>query len=98
LEILDNCVLKATKQQSVLENQIELLEREVNAINRLSENIYNILGPARPKCSKDECAPCVNTVANSLGDIRAIAIETREQLEGIAKLLGEQLGSLKLEY
>ena len=89
---------KAAKQQSILENQIELLEREVGAIKRLSDSIYDILGPSRPKSGAEQCEPCVNTVANSLGYIRAVAVEAREQLEGIGKLLEEHLGSLKLEY
>lgn len=95
---MSNEAIACKKEQSILENQIELLEKEVNNIYGLSNIIYDILGPSRPKNPKAECAPCVNTVANSMGEIRTIAIEARENFEGIAKLLEEQLGSLKLEY
>jgi len=89
---------KAAKQPSILENEISQLKTELTQINRLTNDINKIIGPSpicNPSCEGDKNS--VDTVANSLREIRFIAEESRSQLEGIGKCLEEHLGSLKLE-
>lgn len=90
---------KAAKQASILENEISQLKNELTKINRLTNCITEMIGPSpvcNPSCEGEKNP--VNTVANSLKEIRSIAEESRAQLEGIGKCLEEHLGSLKLEY
>ena len=89
------CAL-AIKQASILENEIGELKIELTKINRLTNSITEMIGPSpvcNPSCDKSS----VDTVANSLREIRFIAEESRSQLEGIGKCLEEHLGNLKLE-
>ena len=89
---------KIAKQPSVLEGELDCLKGEVIQINRLADTISDMLQSPSPMetsvCNKN----CVNTVADSLREIRGIAEEARERFGGIAKLLEEQFGNLKLEY
>ena len=94
---MNNESMTCKKQQSILEGEIDLLMGEVLRVNRLVNNIFDILRPSPPCEVSCEQTPA-NTVADSLRDIRTFAEGTREQLEGIAKCLDEQLGGLKLEY
>ena len=87
---------KAVKQASILENEMGQLKNELTKINRLTNSITEMIGPSpicNPSCDKSS----VDTVANSLREIRFIAEESRGQLENIGKCLEEHLGSLKLE-
>ena len=88
---------KAAKQPSILENEIGELKTELTKINRLSNSISEMIRssqPCNPTCEKNP----VNTVADSLREIRFIAEEAKGQLESIGKCLEEHLGGLKLEY
>jgi len=94
----EKCIAAVAKQQSVLENELDLLTREINALYRLSDGIYDTIGPSHPKSNGTRCdSLSVGTVATSLRNIRAMAEETKEQFECIAKILKEHLGELKLE-
>ena len=90
-----DCQATSTKQASILENEISELKTELTKINRLSNSIYEMIKPLQPSpiCEKNS----VNTVAESLREIRFIAEESRAQLESIGKCLEEHLGGLKLE-
>ena len=92
-----NSQAKAGKQASILENEISQLKNELTKINRLTNSITEMIGPSQPSTPVCEKNP-VNTVADSLKEIRFIAEESRGQLENIGKCLEEHLGSLKLEY
>ena len=86
-----------TKQQSILENEIESLRSEIVRVNKLSDAVLDILRPS-PPCTAgcDQNVP--TTVADSMRGIRTIAEWSRENLESALRILEEQLGSLKLEY
>ena len=91
-------VIKATKQQSVLENEIESLRSEVLRINNIAEGISCHLRSPQPSCEGTCDKPYTKTLAGELNGILAIAEGARSQLESIGQLLEEQLGGLKLEY
>jgi len=93
-----DCNAKAAKPQSVLEDVIESLKSEVLAVNRLADRIFDMLRDPSPACENGCAKSSPNTVADSLRDIRTITEGTKEQLEGIARILEEQLGCLKLEH
>jgi len=89
---------KAAKQASILENEIGQLKNELIKINRLTNGIIKMIGPSlicNPSSEGEKNS--VDTVAESLREIRSIAEESRGQLENIGKCLEEHLGSLKLE-
>lgn len=86
------------KNQSVLEDELDSLKSEVTRINRLSENISDMLRSPQPSCEGTNDKPMARTISGELNAILAVAEETRTQLESIYRLLEEQLGSLKLEH
>jgi len=89
---------KSAKQTSVIENEIDSLRSEVIRIRNLSDSISCLLRSPQPSCEGTCDKPQTKTIANELNSILAVAEETRNQLESIAKLIEEQFGSLKLEY
>ncbi len=91
-------VIKAAKQQSVLESEIESLKSEVIRINSITESISCHLRSPQSSCEGTCDKPFTKTVAGELNSILAIAEGARSQLESIGQLLEEQLGGLKLEY
>lgn len=85
------------RKSSILEDELNQLRMEVYKINELSTVIYEKLGSPKP-CATDCDKESVSTISGCLREIRSVAEEARGEFEGIAKLLEEQLGDLKLEY
>ena len=88
---------QAMKQQSVIEEELDMLRKRVSTVNSITRTIADKLWMPAPEGKNSEASlPCC-TVAEHIRDIHSNLDIAFERLETIAKCLQGQLGDLKLE-